>query len=139
MTELKEELDNTKIIEISNTLLSMMYRTFRQKINKETDDLTNTVDQTGVFQVASVVKNPLANGGDIGDVGLIPGLGTSPGGGNGNLIQYSCPEKSHGQRSLTGYCPQDRRESHMTERLSHDNTDQIDIHLLNISPNSSRI
>ena len=54
---MKEELDNTKIIEISNTLLSMMYRTFRQKINKETDDLTNTVDQTGVFQVASVVKN----------------------------------------------------------------------------------
>ena len=138
MTELKEELDNTKIIEISNTLLSMMYRTFRQKINKETDDLTNTVDQTGVFQVASVVKNPLANGGDTGDVGLIPGSGKSPGGGNGNLIQYSCPEKSHGQRTLAGYGPRDHKESDMTERLNHDNTDQIDIYLLNISP-SSRI
>ena len=87
LTKLKEELDNTKIIEISNTLLSMMSRTFRQKINKETDDLTNTVDQTGAFQVASVVKNPLANAGDTGDVDLIPGSGKSPGGGNGNLIQ----------------------------------------------------
>ena len=28
------------------------------------------------------------NAGIIGDVGLIPGLGRSPGGGNGNLLQY---------------------------------------------------
>ena len=32
-------------------------------------------------------KNPLAN---AGDAGLIPGLGRSPGGGNGNPLQYSC-------------------------------------------------
>ena len=31
-----------------------------------------------------VVKNPPANAGDIGDVGLIPGLGRSPGGRHGN-------------------------------------------------------
>ena len=30
--------------------------------------------------------------GDSGDAGLIPGLGRSPGGGNGNLLQYSCQE-----------------------------------------------
>ena len=35
----------------------------------------------GLFQVVLVVKNPPANGGDIRDVGLIPGLGRSPGGG----------------------------------------------------------
>ena len=35
----------------------------------------------------SVVKNPPANG---GDAGLIPGLGSSPGERNGNLLQYSC-------------------------------------------------
>ena len=40
----------------------------------------------------SVVKNPPANAGDAGDVGLIPGLGRSPGGGNGNPLQYSCLE-----------------------------------------------
>ena len=36
-----------------------------------------------------VVKMPLANAGNIRDVGLIPGLGRSPGGGRGNLLQYS--------------------------------------------------
>ena len=39
-----------------------------------------------------MVKNPSANAGDIRDVGLIPGLGRSPGGGNGNPLQYSCLE-----------------------------------------------
>jgi len=34
-----------------------------------------------------VVKNLPA---DIGDVGLTPGLGRSPGGGHGNPLQYSC-------------------------------------------------
>ena len=41
-----------------------------------------------------VVKNIPANAGDIKDVGLIPGLGRSPGGGHGNQLQYFCPEKS---------------------------------------------
>ena len=36
-----------------------------------------------------VVKNPLANVGDIRDVGSIPGLGRFPGGEHGNLLQYS--------------------------------------------------
>ena len=30
--------------------------------------------------------------GDTGDAGLIPGLGRSPGEGNGNPLQYSCLE-----------------------------------------------
>ena len=37
-----------------------------------------------------MVKNLPANAGDIGDVGLIPGSGRSPGEGNGNSLQYSC-------------------------------------------------
>ena len=40
-------------------------------------------------QVEQVVKNA-SNAGDIRDVGLIPGLGRSPGGGHGNPLQYSC-------------------------------------------------
>ena len=32
--------------------------------------------------------------------GSIPGLGRSPGGGHGNVLQYSCLENPHGQRSL---------------------------------------
>ena len=43
-------------------------------------------------QVALVVKNLPANAGDIRDVDSIPGLGRSPGGGNGNPLQYSCLE-----------------------------------------------
>ena len=39
-----------------------------------------------------MVKNPPANAGSIGDMGSIPGSGRSPGGGNGNPLQYSCPE-----------------------------------------------
>ena len=37
-----------------------------------------------------MVKNLPANAGDAGDVGLIPGSGRCPGGGHGNLLQYSC-------------------------------------------------
>ena len=40
-----------------------------------------------------------------GDMGSIPGLGRSPGGGHGNPLQYSCLENLHGQRSLAGYSP----------------------------------
>ena len=39
-----------------------------------------------------MVKNLPANSGDAGNLGSIPGLGRSPGGGNGNLLQYSCLE-----------------------------------------------
>ena len=41
-----------------------------------------------------VVKNPLANAGDIRDEGSIPGSGRSPGEENGNLFKYSCLENS---------------------------------------------
>ena len=40
--------------------------------------------------VALVVKNLPANAGDIRDIGSIPGLGRSSGGGHGNPPQYSC-------------------------------------------------
>ena len=45
-----------------------------------------------VFPGGPVVKNPPASAGDIGDMGSIPGLGRSPGEGNGNPLQYSCLE-----------------------------------------------
>ena len=38
------------------------------------------------------VKNPPANARDLRDLGLIPGLGKSPGEGNDNPFQYSCLE-----------------------------------------------
>ena len=42
--------------------------------------------------MALAVKNPTANAGNVRDMGLIPGSGRSPGGGNGNPPQYSCLE-----------------------------------------------
>ena len=56
--------------------------------------------------VAHTVKKPACNAGDSGS---IPGLGRSPGGGHCNPLQYSCLENPHGQRSLEGYSPWDRR------------------------------
>ena len=41
-----------------------------------------------------MIKNPHANARDTGDTVLIPGSGRSPGGGNGNPLQYSCLENS---------------------------------------------
>ena len=49
------------------------------------------------------------------DLGSIPGLGRSPGGGHSNPLQYSCLENAHGQRSLVGYSPWGRKELDMTE------------------------
>ena len=43
----------------------------------------------GTSSVVLVVKNPPVNTGDPRDTGLIPGLGGSPGGENGNPLQYS--------------------------------------------------
>ena len=50
-------------------------------------------------QVALGAKNPPANAANLG---LIPESGRSRGGGNCNPLQYSCLEKSHGQRSSGG-------------------------------------
>ena len=54
-----------------------------------------------------MVKNPPASAGDTGDSGSIPGLGRSPGKGNGNPHQYSCLENSMDREShgLVGYSP----------------------------------
>ena len=52
-------------------------------------------------------------------MGLIPGLGRSPGGGRGNPLQYFCLGESHGQRSLVGYSPWDHTEWDTTEATEH--------------------
>ena len=44
------------------------------------------------FPGSSVVKNLLASAGATEDTGSVPGLGRSPGGGDGNPLQYSCQD-----------------------------------------------
>ena len=55
-----------------------------------------------IFRASQVTP---ANAEDSGDMGSIPGSGTSPIGVSGNPLQYSCLGNSHGQRSLVGYSP----------------------------------
>ena len=60
------------------------------------------------------LKTLSANAGDGRDVGLIPGSGIFPGGGNHNPLQYSCLGNLM-ERSLAGYSPWDHKQSDMTE------------------------
>ena len=64
------------------------------------------------FPDGSVSKESICN---VGDLGLIPGLGRSPGGEHGNPLQFSCLENPCGQRSLADYSPWGCKESDMTE------------------------
>ena len=48
-----------------------------------------------------MVKNLPAKAGDIRGLGLIPGLGRCPGGGHGNLLQYSCLDMDRGAWQAT--------------------------------------
>ena len=61
-----------------------------------------------------MVKNLPVNAGDRRHLGSIPGLGSSPGGGHGNPLQYSCLENPM-QRGLAGYSPWGHKELDMTE------------------------
>ena len=70
----------------------------------------------GAFPGGSVVKNLLAN---AGDMGLIPGLGRSPGEGNDYPLQYSCLGNpvDRGTRRATVHGVE--KESDTTERLNN--------------------
>ena len=71
------------------------------------------------FPGGTEVKNPPAKEEDIKDVSLMPETGRSPGGGNGNSLQYSClGNTTHGQKSLAGYSSRRHKESDMTERTN---------------------
>ena len=58
----------------------------------------NVIIDCRTSQVAQVVKQPLASAGDMGSISE---SGRSPGGGNGNPFQYSCPENPMDRRSQT--------------------------------------
>ena len=69
--------------------------------------------------VAQMVKNPPAM-----QETWVRSLQRSPGGGQGNPLQYSCLENPRGQRSLAGYRPWGCKESDMTKQLSIHGTQQ---------------
>ena len=67
------------------------------------------------FPGGTVVKNLPANAGDARDTGSILGSGRSAKGRHDNLLQYTCLENPHKQRSLEGYKPWGHKELDMTE------------------------
>ena len=71
------------------------------------------------FPAISDGKESACNSGDLGS---IPGLGRSPGEGNGYSHEYSCLENPCGQRSLAGSCPWDHKELDTTEQLTQQYT-----------------
>ena len=84
----------------------------------------------GVSQGAQWVKEPACN---AGDMGLIPVLGRSPRGWQGNPLQYSFLENPDGQRSLGDYSPCGRRVGHEwvtkhTHTHTHAHTHSVLIH-----------
>ena len=62
------------------------------QLDFSTENNYETLEGKRASEVVLVVKNPPANAGDIRDGSPIPGSGKSPGGGNGNPLQYSCLE-----------------------------------------------
>jgi len=55
---------------------------------------------------------------NVRDLGSIPRLGRSPGGGHGNPLQYSCLKNPRGQTSLTGCSQWGCKELDTTKQLS---------------------
>ena len=59
------------------------------------------------------------NAGDAEDAGSFPGLGTSPEGGNGNPLQYSClgnPKDRGAWWAAVQMVTNDRAHTHVTDR-----------------------
>ena len=83
-------------------------------------DLVNKQYKNRGFPGGSDTKDFTCNAGDLG---LIPGLGRSPGGEQGNPLQYSCLNNYRGQRILMGYSLWGPKESGTTEQLSTAHTD----------------
>ena len=65
-----------------------------------------------------MLKDLPANAGHARDVGLIPGSGRSPGGGSGNLLQYSCLENSTDRESWRATVRGVIKELNTTDQLN---------------------
>ena len=71
------------------------------------------------FPGGSVGKESACNSGATGDTCSIPGSQRSPGGGQGNSLQYSCLENPMGGGTWWANSPQGRKESDTTEATYH--------------------
>ena len=72
-----------------------------------------------------LVKNPSADVGDKTDMSLIPGLGRSPGGRNGNPLQYSCLENPMDRGAWWATVHGVVKELDTTEQLNNNSQAQV--------------
>ena len=66
-----------------------------------------------------MVKNLPAKAGEVRDAGSIPGLGRSPGEGNGNPLQYSCLENPMDRGAWQATVHSGRKKSDTTQVTQH--------------------
>jgi len=57
------------------------------------------------YMKGGLVAQSVESACNVGESGLIPQSGRSPGGGNGNPTPVFLPGEFHGQRSFVGYSP----------------------------------
>ena len=77
----------------------MVVATADMTLNRMTESLSRIIPSGSLMRIGSATINIGFPGGsdgkesacNAGDLGSIPGLGRSPGGGHGNLLQYSWP------------------------------------------------
>ena len=107
-------------------LYSRGYKTSMKEIKDDTsrwrDILCSWIGRINVIKMTIMPDHnaPVFPGGsdgkestcNAGNLGLIPGSGSSPGGEHGNPLQCSCLENPHGQRSLVGCSPRGHRVRH---------------------------
>ena len=76
------------------TFLALLLKTLRLAATLPRNTVFNILSTSQVmgFLGGTAVESACQNAGDTRDVGLIPGWERHPGGGNGNLLQYSCLE-----------------------------------------------
>ena len=116
----------TSLPKKAKDLYSERYKTLMKEIKDDTnrwrDILCSWIGRINVIKMTIMpnYNTPGFPGGsdakesacNAGNLGLIPGLGRSPGGEHGNPLQYSCLENPHGQRSPVSCSPWGRRVGH---------------------------
>ena len=102
---------------------SIVSDSLQSRVCQASLSITNSQSLLKLMSIESVCHSTISAC-QVGDVGLIPGSGRSPGEGHGNPRQVFLPGKSYELRSLAGCSPWGHRESDMTYRLKTNNTQQ---------------
>ena len=102
---------------------SVVSDSLQSRVCQASLSITNSQSLLKLMSIESVCHSTISAC-QVGDMGLIPGSGRSPGEGHGNPRQVFLPGKSYELRSLAGCSPWGHRESDMTYRLKTNNTQQ---------------